>query len=267
MSEPLRILDIDLDLFVHGVEYFRNSTDERLDPEDFPSWSVADAVAFLTNRCGIRDRLPGFVVEHHGELFGRWRDAIGAGRLRTPFHVTHADAHADLGMGDSGYVYLMTSLLYSRPDDRRFPDGGEHGHVSDGNYLAFAVACRWISDLVYVSHTGGRGDVLPHLMERFDQDAAHIQLAAVSESDLRANCVTPQNLKPDHLEPPVPFSSSACHEFHADEPFDVVCLARSPGFTPPDSDVIFDEIRRRFIDESAFGDVPALQRPARADWF
>jgi hypothetical protein len=267
----LRILDLDLDLFVHEVAIWRNSNDERLDPEDYPPWTVDSALAFLTERCGMRDRLPGFVVEHHGELFGKWRDAIAAGRLRAPFHVTHADAHADLGMGDSGYFYLMTSLLYKRPEDRLFPDGGEysptHG-VGDGNYLAFAIACRWVHDLVYVSSTGDRGDVLPHLMEGFDQRAAHIRLAAIPVvSDLRENYVTPQNLRPDRFEPRVPFTSVACDAFQADEPFDIVCLARSPGFTPAGCDEIFDEIRRRFIDESAFAGIMPAQRPLRADWW
>jgi len=34
-------------------------------------------------------------------------------------------------------------------------------------------------------------------------------------------------------------------------PFDVVCLARSPAYTPAESDALFDEIRDLFIDEAA----------------
>jgi hypothetical protein len=37
----------------------------------------------------LTGRLPGLVVEHHGELFARWRDAIDAAILHAPFHVTH----------------------------------------------------------------------------------------------------------------------------------------------------------------------------------
>jgi hypothetical protein len=54
------------------------------------------------------------------------------------------------------------------------------------------------------------------------------------------------------FEPKVPFGWVSWAEFGAGEPYDVVCLARSPSFTPPASDELFDEIRDRFIDETAF---------------
>jgi len=53
----------------------------RLDAEDFPPWSTADAMTFLQDRCNLSAKLPGFAVENHGELFGLWRDAIAAGTL------------------------------------------------------------------------------------------------------------------------------------------------------------------------------------------
>jgi hypothetical protein len=40
-------------------------------------------------------------------------------------------------------------------------------------------------------------------------------------------------------------------QFQATEPFDVICLARSPAFTPEAADVIYDAIRRGFVDEIA----------------
>jgi len=62
--------------------------------------------------------VPGFVVEHHGDLFAQWRAAIEGGMLRVPFSVTHVDAHADLGLGDSGYEHLMTSFLFEPAEGR-----------------------------------------------------------------------------------------------------------------------------------------------------
>ena len=41
------------------------------------------------------------------------------------------------------------------------------------------------------------------------------------------------------------------HEYQATEPFDLICLARSPSFTPAAADAVYDEIRSRFIDENA----------------
>jgi len=186
---------------------------------------------------------------NHGELFPRWREAIEAGQLKVPFHVTHVDAHADLGLGDSGYIYLMTSLLFEEPENRRHPKTGE-GALGDGNYLAFVIACRWLAGLVYVFNDGGGGGVLPYLMQGFDPQAGNIQLAAVrSRQELSANLMTPANMTLEHLEPAVPFAATGWRDFRADHPFDFVCLARSPAFTPPEADAIFDEIRRRCIVE------------------
>ena len=39
-------------------------------------------------QCGLCDHYLGFVVENDGELFSRWREAIDAGQLNVPFHVT-----------------------------------------------------------------------------------------------------------------------------------------------------------------------------------
>jgi hypothetical protein len=247
-----RILDLDLDFFLDGVATWRGREDDRLDATDFPPWSVEQALSFLRDRCGLDRRLPGFAVEHHGELFSLWRDAIDAGRLIPPFHVTHVDAHADIGLGDYGYMHLMTSLLFEEPDNRRHPTEGEGG-LEDGNYLSFAIACRWLSELVYVYNTGG-DDLLVYHMEGFDPRAQHIQLAAIrSREELRDNLLTPTKLTIDHFEPRVPFKSMRWDAFQADQPFDFVCLARSPPFTPPESDVIYDEICRRFIDTDLLG--------------
>ena len=40
-------------------------------------------------------------------------------------------------------------------------------------------------------------------------------------------------------------------EYEATEPFDLICLARSPSYTPEAADAVYDEIRSRFIDEDA----------------
>jgi hypothetical protein len=179
----------------------------------------------------------GFVVENHGELFACWREAIDAGALEAPFHVTHVDAHADLGLGDSGYVYLTTSLLFEESDNRRYPRTGE-GALGDGNYLAIAIACRWLGEVIYVFNDGGGGDdALLYLLEGFDPEARNIQLAAVrGRRELSENLLSPRNLTIERLEPTVPFTTTGWRDFQADQPFDFVCLARSPEFTPPEAD-------------------------------
>lgn len=255
-----RVLDLDLDAFIFGTVHDRPPDGPRLDGEKYPPWSVDQVVGFLEFNCGLTTRSPGFAVEHHGELFYRWRDAIDGGLLRVPFHVTHIDAHADLGQSDCGYVYLLTELLALPLDARRDPRRGEDG-LSDGNYLAFAIANRWIADLAYV--IGGRsefgeptmdyewqpGDLLPYLFKRFDVWTRTFELPTLARRNLLDNLLSTERLRPSALEPEVPYSWMVCNEYRATEPFDLVCLARSPAYTPASADTIYDEIRGRYIEE------------------
>lgn len=226
-----RVLDLDLDFFVHNVAHWRDREDGRLDDEDFPAWSLADTIAFLTDRCDLTGVRPGIVVEHHGELFVRWRDAIDAGVLRAPFHVTHIDAHADLGLGDAGFIHLLSDLLFRTPPERREP--GEH--LNDANYLAFAIGCRWLGELDYVynrdDHRGeGPGDILPCLMEDFDPRAAHIRLPALTRTQIEDLSFLRERPQPARWEPRVPFRALPWRHYRARAPFDVICLGRREVF-------------------------------------
>jgi hypothetical protein len=255
-----RVLDLDLDAFVFGKVHDRPSDGPRLDDEEYPPWSLDQVVGFLELECGLTTRLPGFAVEHHGELFYRWRDAIDGGLLQAPFHVTHIDAHADLGLGDCGYVYLLTELLALPLDARRDPRRGEDA-LGDGNYLAFAIANRWIADLAYV--IGGRsefdeqamdyewqpGDLLPYLFRNSDLGTRTFELPTLERRNLLDNLLNTERLRPSALEPQVPYSWMVCNEFRATEPFDLVCIARSPAYTPASADAIYNEIRGRYIEE------------------
>jgi hypothetical protein len=252
-----RILDIDLDFFVHGAAHWVAYDGDRLDADEFPPWPLDDAIAFLRRECGLTRRLPGLVVERHGELFDRWRDAIAAGHLAPPLSVTHVDAHADLGMGDAGYVHLMSELLFEPVEQRRFPKTGDSG-MDDGNWVSFAVACGWVGELIYVFNTTDSRpeDILSYVMEGFDPSAAHIRLAAVNKRDINDLWMLDNKTKVvQHYEPRVPFRTVSFRDFRADRPFDVICLTRSAAFTPAASDALFDEIRDRFIDEVALSDV------------
>jgi hypothetical protein len=250
----VRILDLDLDFFVHGAAHWRPDDAGRLDDEEFPAWDLEEALFFLTDRCRLAGPLPGVVVENHGELFGAWRGAIGEGRLSPPFEVTHVDAHADLGLGDSGHVYLMTDLLHRKPEERRDPSEGVGG-LEDGNYLAFAIACRWISSLLYVHNDEGGHDLMPYHLADFEPEASQLQLKAMEGSviaELHELLIDREAPIPvERLEPAIPFRHENWRGFNAVEPFDWICLARSPTYTPSGADAIFDEIRSRFIDESA----------------
>jgi hypothetical protein len=223
----MRILDLDLDFFVHGVAHWRPEDGDRLDDEEFPAWDMQEALSFLEERCGLDAPLPGFVVENHGELFRAWRRAIDAGLISVPFEITHADAHADLGLGDSGYMYLMTDLLHRDPAERLDPAEGAGG-LGDGNYLSFAIACRWLSGLTYVHNDEGGRDLMTYHLEDFDPHASRIQLKAMERSEIERLlgllARREDQIKVDRLEPAVPFRHGSWRDFHADRPFDLICL-------------------------------------------
>lgn len=202
-----------------------------------PLWSKWSAA-----RCRCRASRRGLL-----SLAGRHRRR----QTRPPFHVTHVDAHADLGQGDAGLIYLLTELLFAPPEGRRDPPK-RYGGLTDGNYLSFAVACRWLSGLVFVFSEGRLEDIPPLAMEGFDARASHIELAAVTEGEMFRHAGRMQHARVEHFEPRVPFALVPRADFHVEHAFDFVFLARSPNYTSTEADAVFDQIRSQFIDESAF---------------
>jgi hypothetical protein len=244
----MRVLDLDLDFFLDGVANWRDVGAGRLDAADYPPWSRDEAFAFLEDRCKLTGPLPGFVVENHGALFDLWASAADRGQLLLPLSVTHVDAHSDLGLGDATYINLLTEVLFLPVDDRR---ASATKLVNDGNYLAFAIACRWLSDLTLVRNGAGDGrpgDLFPYYMEDMDANFIRLEAMTVDQLERRAH---QQDYEAEAVEPDVPLQHMAWPEFEAPEPFDVICLARSPDYTPAELDPLFDEIRERFVDEEA----------------
>jgi hypothetical protein len=241
------VLDIDLDFFVDPVIHWPPQN-ERPSGDDHDVWSIDDALTFLRTRCGVTGRLPGFLTENHAELFPMWRRAIEAHVLTPPFHVTHVDAHADLRLGDAGYMYLLTNLVFRPVEERQHPAVG-HSGLNDGNFLSFAIACRWLAELEYV-YTGEGGDELSCVMEGFDPRGDHIELAGMTRDQIeRLWChVVGDPIPVAHREPKVPYRSARWDTFQAVEPYDFICLTRSPPYAPPTADPIYDAIRDALMD-------------------
>lgn len=242
-----RVLDIDLDFFVTPVVHWPSDTD-RPDASEYSVWPTAEALRFLREQCGLDRKLPGFVTENHGELFPLWRGVVESRALTPPFHVTHVDAHADLGLGDAGYSYLMTSLLYEPVGERVHPTVDSMSGLNDGNFLLFAIACHWIGELHYVFGAGGGSDELVLAMEGFNPKAERIQLSAMSKSQLNSLLHHHDRTLIPSEEPTVPYRSLRWEQFQTDGPYDFVCLTRSPPYTPATADVLYDAIRGAFID-------------------
>lgn len=238
----MRVLDLDLDFFLDGVVH-RPAPGSRPTATSIAPWSTDRVREFLETQCGLDANrpVPAKKVETHDEVFDCWLTAIQLGELRPPFEVVHVDAHADLGMGDSGYVFLLTRLLSLPPTERpaNVRPTGVRGMCA-GNYLAFAIACRWIDSLTYVKHPAVRDDLLGVLFRDRDKSAGAIQLPHYEES--AALTFMRQKPSPIALEPEVPFSVIPAGDFSERRPYDFAFLAVSRDFVPVEAEALIDVI-------------------------
>jgi hypothetical protein len=155
------VLDLDLDFFVRPIAYWpdqgRRSNHEY---QHAKSDKVRD---FLEQKCHLStaSKIQGQEVEEHQDAFWIWRRWLDEKKLSEPFTVIHVDAHADLGFGDGGWIYLLTEFLALSIEHRRSPRVG-HSGLNSGNFLAFAVGNRWISDLRYVTPNCAPAKLVEH---------------------------------------------------------------------------------------------------------
>ncbi len=235
----MRVLDMDLDFFFDDVAYYRKSSGDRL-TEDYHPWDEAAVRQFLEDRCGLcRTRpVPGKLMTHHHEAFLVRSELIQSGVLTIPFDVVHVDAHADLGggFGDVGYIYLMTDVLPRPLEERMNLEIGERG-LYDNNYLAFAVACRWIRRIVYVPNPRSRNDLPCGHFKNLDEGSGMLQLKACDQKGFDAICRKDVSY-PFRLEPEIPFQKTLASDFRDTEGFSFAVLCQSPGFTPAASDAL-----------------------------
>lgn len=235
----MRILDFDLDFFANDIAHFRSDFGERVDSSEIQPWAEKDFREFLETRCGLskRNKVHGRVVKHHNEAFYFWRDLIKNNQLKEPFKVIHIDAHADLGLGDASWAFIMTNLLHRKPEKRLHPERiryeSKYHKFGPGNYLAYAIACRWVSSLIFVTHPNWDNDIQPMILKDFDDDSGFIQLRKYPKE---IDTFRLKGINPIELEPEVPFSIIPSSEFVNDDKEVIAVLAQSPGYTPVESD-------------------------------
>lgn len=248
----MKILDIDIDAFLDPRPQHK-STNGRLSSNEYRPWSHSDIEYFLTRRCNLRKDhpLPGRVVTYHHEVFDIWKTLIETGQIDIPFHLTHVDSHADLGMGDASAGYIMGDLLHQPPDNRNDPKRGSHDGLLEGNYVSFALACRWISSIDYIHHpqlfcqNGKLHDIPNCLFRDNDPHCGVIQLKTLPR-DGHHSVQRLTTLTPIELEPEVPIRFIQFADFRADGTYAFAFAAHSPDYTPSTSDSIL-EIIRNFI--------------------
>ena len=224
----MRVLDIDLDFFLNDCCPLA-APGERPTLYGHEPWPEARVRSFLESSCGLTasKRIPGAVFETHDGALSFWRDRIQTGELTVPFHVTHVDAHSDLGIGYPGPGYVLNGVLPQKPAARA--DLGKYYRIrqlDEANYLLFALAFRWISVLENVRNPRSRPDIPAQILMPGCPDRIRLRSFPASLME--------QEHGP---EPEIPFLVYDDYQtYHASEPFDFMTLAVSPRYAPKEAE-------------------------------
>ena len=238
---PMRVLDLDMDFFLSGVCQLAEPGARPAASQAQP-WDEARVRAFLEGKChlSLNHPLPGRIFPTHEGALHLWRERIGQGLLRVPFHLTHIDAHSDLGIGRPGPAYVLECVLAQRPEDRAHLEKYQRERkLDEANYLLFALAFRWISALENVRNPCSRPD-MPWQIALKGADGA-VNALALSSTLGR---LMPQY---DFHEPQIPYRAVAADDFDAQAPYDLASLAISPRYAPREADFIAHIFREYIV--------------------
>ena len=244
----MRVLDLDLDYFLdHPVFGIDLREKKRVDdPECINSvWTEERVRLFLENNLGLskNKKHKGRIVIGHDEALYFWEELINKHLLEPPFSVVHVDSHGDLGVGATG-VFFSCNTVITWPVKNRIPrycNIFDDGKINIANYLLFALAFRWISDLTYCANPKKVKADIPEEIFEDGVPYSNCNNKFISNIKLRSNGY--------ETEPEIPFTMIATYdEVDYAGDFDFVSLAQSPNYTPENADFIID-IFREYIEE------------------
>jgi len=231
----MRILDIDLDFFL-DQNLVLKSDNGRLPDDMYEPWSCGAVKYFLDKNCGLEGKkIQGRIVNKHHEALFFWEELIISGKLRYPFEIVHIDAHADMGMGDIAYLYIINQLLHLPVYERSKYDSSQ---LKEGNYIAFALALGFISRLINVIHPGCRDDIMWLYMKDYHPNSGEIEMKAMKNLSAIQLLRNPKSFNVIASEPIVRFSRIPYTEFHDKGNFDFIVLSQSPQYTPKSADAL-----------------------------
>jgi len=248
----MQILDIDLDFFQDGrFMYLADDEDKRVSAEEALPWKEEKVTAFLETSCCLskKQKIRGKRFTHHHEVFFELRELIKRCELEIPFELNHIDAHADLGMGDASWAYLMGELLHKPLSERSEPTQGGYIGLGFTNYLSFAIANRWINELNFIINEQWHDDIprsflvendIPSMMS-FGSYNLTIQLKKYTKAQIK-DLSYRQKCDPIGYEPKLPFNIIPYDGFKLDSPCDFLFLSQSPGYTSKGTDALMDVI-------------------------
>lgn len=241
------VLDIDLDFFLDRILYAKEEPGSRPDAEEYLVDDVSEAMAFLRERCGLSESkpVPGFVCTRHKDVWFHWRRMLRSGVLEEPFEVVHVDAHADMGLGNNSCLYIAEELLAEPVGRRRPPIKGGEWAVGDCNFIAYALACRWIGKLTYVTHPKWEDDVQWMHMKDFSTTSGFVQMKRFEPgfTERLDHFLDVKNL-PFEAEPEIPMNVVSRAGFSIERQPDFVFISQSPNYTPATADALFEAMKQ-----------------------
>jgi hypothetical protein len=137
---------------------------------------------------------------------------------------------------------------YQEPDDRI----GDLEGLSEGNYLLFAIACRWLKSLVYVHHPTCWDDLPLLFFPESVPEKGVIRLPIFRSDqidDKPPHRLLPDGIEPLGWEPEVRFERVSCDLYSTSEPFDFAFVSLSPPYTHSSTDQLIP-VLRTYISET-----------------
>lgn len=251
----IKILDIDLDFFLNKKHTTHCDTENRLDTSYVP-WTEERVKSFLETNCRLSQKVKGKYFTHHDEAFYFLSDLQKENNFQLQFSIDHVDAHADLGFGGTSYNFISSELLFRDVKDRiSHTKTKNETRVNKGNFLAFLIAYRWVSELNYINKIEWANDLPFFLFKDFDTNSNFIQLKKYSAEQIRQiiysnNMIeTARNIIPLAVEPEVQFKTIDYLLFSSNGVYDYIFLTQSPNYTPESSDILIPTIQEHMIIE------------------
>jgi hypothetical protein len=245
-TQPQLVIDLDLDIFVHPPVEFGQDSDERApsgkhkpSPRSFVEFFYQYQLQLMRS-----PRTKGAIFDFHEQSYQWWRQLILAGQLKVPFEVVHIDAHDDLLSGIET-TYFFEEWTATLDKMKELPP-----RLNSANYLGHAVSNGWLSALTWVRRTDTTAKPIPWIFKDFSSRSELLETKHFSKGGVAAAAQLlldgrmPRNVRVDIQ---TPFREIQFGEYRIARPADLVFVARSPSFTPIESDANEDLIRDRIV--------------------
>jgi len=251
----MNILNIDLDFFLYGrkANYKRPRNEIDIEP-----WSKKKVIDFLEIELGLskKRKVLGCCLNHHHEVYFKWKKLIEMNLLNTPFNIYHIDAHSDLGNNDPIWKKLTSKIVKLPLKERVLACKDD---LTCNNYLSIAIANRWLNSLIFIKNENWYIDLAPYLLteKSFEDYKNYNRKISSCDFELEIKYLDYNLYHEDFYsvaksvgEPIIPFKIIDIKKLkgiYNKTKWDYIYLANSPDYTPESADYLM-EVIKEYID-------------------